>query len=100
MSSVAHDVETLTSLLTTRRRTPSFALLKKAGEAAKRVPEAIRVAHPTVPWRSLAGMRDKLIHDSIGVNTEVVWRTVVDEVPPVLRALAAIGSSSDKTDPA
>lgn len=45
--------------------------LEIAGEATKRVPEAIRVAHPTVPWRSLAGMRDKLIHDYIGVNTEV-----------------------------
>ena len=74
--------------------------LEIAGGAAKRVPEAIRVAHPTVPWRSLAGMRDKLIHDYIGVNTEVVWRTVVDEIPPVLMALAAIGLSSEKTDPA
>jgi uncharacterized protein with HEPN domain len=70
--------------------------LEVAGEAAKRVPEAIRAAHPAVPWRSLAGMRDKLIHDYIGVNTEVVWRTVVDEIPPVLAALAAIGPSDDE----
>ena len=58
------------------------------------------MAHPTVPWRSFAWMRDKLIHDYIGVNTEVVWRTVVDEIPPVLMALAVIGLSSEKTDPA
>ena len=35
--------------------------LEIAGEAAKRVPDAIRTDHPDVPWRSLAGMRDKLI---------------------------------------
>ena len=35
--------------------------LEIAGEAAKRVPDVIRSAHPDVPWRSLAGMRDKLI---------------------------------------
>ena len=35
--------------------------LEIAGEAAKRVPETVRTAHPEIPWRSLAGMRDKLI---------------------------------------
>ena len=67
--------------------------LEIAGEAAKRVPDAIRTDHPDVPWRSLAGMRDKLIHDYIGVNTEVVWRTVVEEIPAVLVALGAIRGS-------
>ncbi len=64
--------------------------LKIAGEAAKRVPEPVRMAHPEIPWRSLAGMRDKLIHDYGGVNQEGVWRTVIDEVPPVLAALALV----------
>lgn len=74
--------------------------LEIAGEAAKRVPDAIRSAHPDVPWRSLAGMRDKLIHDYIGVNTEVVWRTVVEEIPAVLVALGAIrGSGPIRSDP-
>jgi uncharacterized protein with HEPN domain len=74
--------------------------LEIAGEAAKRVPDAVRSAHPDVPWRSLAGMRDKLIHDYIGVNTEVVWRTVVEEIPAVLVALGAIrGSGPIRSDP-
>jgi uncharacterized protein with HEPN domain len=67
--------------------------LEIAGEAAKRVPEAVRMAHPEIPWRSLAGMRDKLIHDYVGVNQEVVWRTVIDEIPPVLAALALVERS-------
>ena len=73
--------------------------LEIAGEAAKRVPEATRAAHPAVPGRSLTGMRDKLIHDYIGVNSEVVWRTAVDEIPPVLAALAAISPPPDKGSP-
>jgi uncharacterized protein with HEPN domain len=67
--------------------------LEVAGEAAKRVPETVRFAHPEIPWRSLAGMRDKLIHDYVGVNHEVVWRTVTEEIPAVLEALAVIGKS-------
>ena len=77
----------------------------KPSESSKEAPyiqrniEATRAAYPAVPWRSLAGMRDKLIHDYIGVNSEVVWRTAVDEIPPVLAALAAISPPPDKGSP-
>ena len=42
--------------------------LEIIGESVKRLPESVRTAHPGVPWRAMAGMRDKLIHDSFGVN--------------------------------
>ena len=42
------------------------------GEAAKKVPDSIKKGQPTLPWREISGMRDKLIHDYFGVNLTVV----------------------------
>lgn len=64
--------------------------LEIIGEATKRVPEAVRREYPAVPWRSMAGMRDKLIHDYTGVNWEVVWETVEEDIPAVKRYVKQI----------
>jgi uncharacterized protein with HEPN domain len=42
----------------------------------------------SIPWKNLAGMRDKLIHDYVGVSVEVVWRTIREDIPAVRPALA------------
>lgn len=51
------------------------------GEAAKRISEETRSKHHDVPWKLMAGMRDKLIHDYVDIDYWVVWRTVQHEVP-------------------
>lgn len=58
--------------------------LEIVGEAAKGIPSEICDRFPEVPWRSMAGIRDKLIHDYVSVNLEVVWKTVTDDLPPLL----------------
>ncbi len=55
--------------------------LEIIGEATKRVPEMVRQKHPDIPWRSMSGLRDKLIHDYISVDLEVVWKTVQEDLP-------------------
>lgn len=60
--------------------------LEILGEAAKRISDPIRMSAPQLPWRSLAGMRDRLIHDYFGVSLDVVWEVVVHDLG-VVRAL-------------
>lgn len=58
--------------------------LEVLGEAAKRIPEDVRVKHPDIPWQDIAGMRDKLIHEYHGVDLEIVWNTVQEDIPALL----------------
>jgi uncharacterized protein with HEPN domain len=53
------------------------------GEATKQIPLAMRQEYPKVPWREMAGMRDKLIHGYFGVQLDVVWKTVKERIPAV-----------------
>ncbi len=60
------------------------------GEAAKRVPPAFRSAHPSIPWQTMAGFRDVLIHGYEGVDINKVWTTATKDLPAVRSAIAAI----------
>lgn len=53
------------------------------GEATKQIPLAVKKEYPNVPWKEMAGMRDKLIHGYFGVQLEVVWKTIKDRLPTV-----------------
>ena len=61
--------------------------LEVIGEAAKKVPGAIRSQQPDLPWREVVGMRDKLIHDYFGVNLAVVWKTATEDAPRIAAVL-------------
>jgi uncharacterized protein with HEPN domain len=61
--------------------------LEIIGEASKKIPQAFKDQTPEIPWRAIAGMRDKMIHDYMGVNQAVVWKTVNEDLPPLVEQL-------------
>ena len=58
------------------------------GEATKRLSDGFRGTLPDVPWSEMAGMRDRLIHGYDAVDLDEVWRTVVRDLPDLVRVLA------------
>jgi uncharacterized protein with HEPN domain len=61
--------------------------LEVIGEAAGKVSDDTRSAAPQTPWRAMVGMRNRLIHGYFDVDTEVVWRTVKNELPELESAI-------------
>ncbi len=60
------------------------------GEAVKNVPDRVREEYPGAEWRAIAGMRDKLIHDYVTVDYDIVWDVVTDKVPALKREVERI----------
>ena len=57
------------------------------GEATKRISDGFKAQHPNLPWRQMAGMRDRLIHGYDAVHLDLVWRTATRDVPDLLHLL-------------
>lgn len=60
------------------------------GEAIKRISKELRGKHKHIPWKAIAGMRDKLIHDYIDVDLDMVWETATNDIPRLIPQIQAI----------
>jgi len=60
------------------------------GEAAKRLSAGFRDEHPDVPWKAIAGMRDRLLHGYDDVDLELVWKTVDEDLPALVVRLEGL----------
>jgi len=71
--------------------------LEIIGEAAKNIPRRVRKSYPEVPWREMAGMRDKVSHDYFGVSLLRVFETVKEDLPTLRPALVRVLQDIDES---
>lgn len=60
------------------------------GEASKNVPAHIKEQYPSIPWKEMAGMRDRLIHFYFGIDYKLVWETIKNRMPTIKPLISQI----------
>jgi len=71
-------------------------LFEIIGEATRGLSDDFRDANPEIPWRKMVGMRDRLIHGYFDIDVEVVWKTIVNDLPGLVSGLERIFSSHEE----
>jgi len=73
------------------------------GEAVKKIPDEIKKQYPDIEWKESAGFRDILIHDYFGIDLELVWETIQNNIPnfkkkieDILKIMEPLESSDNK----
>ena len=71
----------------------SSAVIRKfeiIGEATKQISDDVKIKYPAIPWKAMAGMRDKLIHFYAGVDHRLVWETIQTKLPELKKLLQQV----------
>lgn len=66
--------------------------LELIGEAARNVPAEVREAHLEIPWRLVIATRNQLIHGYLGLDDDILWSIICDDVPLLLNELSKFGA--------
>jgi uncharacterized protein with HEPN domain len=65
-------------------------LIQRIGEAAARLSEPFVKAHPQIPWRRIIGMRNRIVHDYINIDADVVWEVATRNTPTLIQQLESL----------
>ena len=68
------------------------------GEAAKNLPGELKSKYPGIPWREITGMRDKMIHEYFGVNLQIVWQTIEEDLLSLEAAIKKLIDEEQKQE--
>jgi uncharacterized protein with HEPN domain len=93
ISSYLQDVSEAQFMSTPLIQDAVIRQIQIVGEAAKKLSRSYIEASPSIPWRDIAGMRDKLVHDYMGVDVAAVWDTATRDIPALFAELERLGSS-------
>lgn len=85
-----YDVDYVNFIKDEEKQDAVIRKIEVAGEATKRISEQLREAQYHIPWRAIAGMRDKLIHEYFQVDIDTVWETASKDIPDLLPQLEAV----------
>ena len=69
--------------------------LELIGEAATCIPAGVRKAHPEIPWRMIIGTRNRIIHGYLGIDTELIWDIIQNDIPVLLAALRSMTGTAN-----
>lgn len=72
--------------------------LEIIGEATKNIPSSTKQKYPQLNWRGMAGMRDKLIHNYFGVDFEILWKVIKEDIPNIKPLVKQILDDLEKGD--
>ena len=67
-----------------------FRRLEIIGEAASKLPEELRQGHPEIPWRDIIGTRNRLIHDYLEVDKDLIWEIIIKHLPELKKKITEI----------
>ncbi len=70
--------------------------LEIIGEATKKIPADVKYHWKSISWKNMAGMRDRLIHDYMGVNYSIVWDVVKNKIPELYDQIASVIKEESK----
>ena len=65
-------------------------LVQVIGQAARQISREFSDRHPEIPWADIVGMRHKVVHDYLGVDEDIVWQVVTEDLPKLVAALESI----------
>jgi uncharacterized protein with HEPN domain len=71
-------------------------LIQTIGEAAARVSQPTRDAHPEIPWKQVTGIRHRIVHDYMGVDYDVLWEVATRHLSPLIDALEKIVTPEER----
>lgn len=61
--------------------------LEIVGEAAGKLPNDFRKKHDHIPWRKMVGLRNRVAHEYFGVDVEILWQTILEDLPPLKKEI-------------